>query len=473
MTDKTENKVLQDEIPDSLEDVSLVPLVDDEKLIVPYDQITALSRYRTAQEVRILAERVEFLSKGNPNPPTLNECIAIAAYALYYGLDPGTNELHHWIQMKGKVRQLTIYRGRDGTESLATRAAKQAGSHLYPPRYFEVDVERKKALGIPVDALAIDALVSDYKSYGEYIDRGLKWKEMGFSPDKIEKLLGPEPSYSGIGVVTAPEMERRNNPSWLHKCQNAEENKIALKRTGASGNPYTLKLRRLTGFDDCPDCGHNSKAEPSKWNNAELCRKRAYVAAIQKWAARYDPSDLVGARHEAAAFAIAGEWRDVTDDPDSQPDPPSGVEPSDDGIITIDTTPSDVTPPDPKSASLDQSPAPSKPKEVRVPRTAAQTKEAYLKLVVKHKGSRTHESLTDNAGWMLSECFPGDDDARHGCQMYLAGKPSLTDFTGAELKALLEILNASRGEDGKHHPDPTAAQEMRACAMSLKAEGAK
>lgn len=467
MTEQEKDKIFADETPDGLDKVSMVPLLEDEKLLVPRDQISALARYRTAQEVRILAERVQFHGQGKPIPPSMAECIAISAYALYYGLDPDTNELHYWITTKGPKRQLTIFRGRDGTESLATRAAKQAGTHLYPPKYYILDSERKKKLGIPKDALAIETTVSDYKSYGDWIKRGLEFKEMGFSPEKIDEKLGDEPVYSGIGVVSAEEIERRNNPSWLHKCTNNEENKIVLQRTGKGGKPYTVKLRRLKGFDNCPDCDYESKAEPSKWSNVELCRKRSYIAAINKWAARYDPSDLVGARHEAAAYAIAGEWKDIEDEPGSpvEPTEPSSESGAEEGIITIDTTPPQ-TPPTPPSKDV----APAK---VIVPRTAAQTRDAYLKLVKKHKGARTHESLVSNAGWMLSDCFPKDDDSRHACQMYLAGKPSLTDFTGAELKAMLDLLAAKRGEDGKHHPDPTAAQEMRSCAMALRAEGAR
>jgi hypothetical protein len=88
-----------------------------------------------------------------------------------------------------------------------------------------------------------------------------------------------------------------------------------------------------------------------------------------------------------------------------------------------------------------------------------------------YKGLRRNASLEKVVGTHLSTVFDSDDDARHACQMYLSSKPSLTDFSGAELKALLDMLEI-HPQNGGHAPSVAAAQEMKNCAMSLQAEGA-
>lgn len=437
----------------------IVPF-DGRPLALSGEMVTALQRFRTSGEVRVLGERVQFLSRGSGDELNMPEAIAVAAYALTYGLDP-MQQIHHWHDGD----ELVIYRGRDGTEDLAHRAAKQMGTSLSSPQYYMVDQETKRLLDIPEDALALEARIKDDREVNAYVNRMVKYKGIGFEPERILEIMGgPEPYYSGIGVMYPDEIERYNKPRWFHYCT---ENKAANTYTTSKGK----KRRVLYGFDPCPDCNRDSWAEPPKWTPAERTRKRANTAALQKWAARYNAFDQVaGAPHSLDKYAIAGEWKELADPEERQQRAKKAA--SDLGW--------DYEPPEPPPPPSEEAPAPKgngspssskKAKPSERPWKAELIRSRFEISIEKYKGVRKdvmrgEMELWQYVRWQLGECFAGDPSANeyvHSVIAYLTNgrETSSKGLTGAECMAIDGWLDPTEDEIGDLRPVAMARLEAR------------
>jgi recombination protein RecT len=87
-----------------------------------------------------------------------------------------------------------------------------------------------------------------------------------------------------------------------------------------------------------------------------------------------------------------------------------------------------------------------------------------------NKGSRKNDELVKTVAWMLGECFEGresPDDDRHRFNLMVFGKASTKDLTGAELRSVLDFLDAKKGKDDKYHPNALRAQDARLLADAV------
>lgn len=384
----------------------------------------ALARYKTARAVRIVADRVGKTDKSEAGR-TESECLLIAQAALATGLSPfePQPELWHWVRVANDGRRfLTLMRGRDGTSRIAEENARRAGTYLYDPVYTLItDKKQLAALGFQENDLVVQARVSNHAEVMEYYGRRKLLADEGLTTDEIDQRVGDkEPASVGYGYISADEMK---------------------------------KLDTKYG-----------KPDRNKMPHINRCEKRALVEAYKrKWAPQISIAALsAGEPENIDAYAIDTEWRELP--PGDEPASPDAEKKKRPKRISADKV-TIVTDP-PKQAGLwnnDDRPYPP-----------AKVKEIYTKRLAVHKGKRKVKTLTQNCAMLLNACFTGSAEEvktnRQRVQLYLAGKPSLTDFTGPELLALLDLLQAQKNKHDKWHPNALSLKEMRAIATAVEKE---
>jgi hypothetical protein len=419
-----------------------------------------LARLQESKAVRIVADRIVQTDPAK-DPVNHGEALLVAQAAMATGLSPfpPQPELVWWINKVGNRRVMTMMRGRDGTARLAQENVRRTGTYLMPPRFELVtDGPLLKSMGFNTDDLVVRCRISTKRDVDDYYESRATLKAEGLPFEEIDRRLGDlEPASEGYGRMTKEEMDLIDTPRWYHKCQKQRELNTSWGK------------RVLRGFDPCPDCDETSSAAPPKWSHISKTRKRAKVEAEKPWAADISPQALAaGSSSDLDAYSIDAEWREIDVEklsPEELARRKTEGKDASDAIFGNGTS----TPPKPREPEAKAPPKPT----VRVPRPAVQVQAAFVERIGAkgYKGLRRNASLEKVVGTHLSTVFNGDDDARHACQMYLTGKPSLTDFSGAELKALLDMLEI-HPQNGGHAPSVAAAQEMKNCAMSLQAEGA-
>lgn len=216
----------------------------------------ALQPYGTFEEVQELVRRFKVMCPETKEM-TDGEIVAYAQVAYLHGLNPlpAVREVC-WIPGIGPhigIRGLRR-KGREWAD------ARDLGVPDLVPSIMLDAVEREQQ-DIPLGALA-------YKIVGGFPALRRAWTEDAVrlrdalgpaAPwEAIIDNLGPRPTVTGYGYVTKEEMDRRNAPSWWHKCPSANGKGV-----------------KHFGFSPCPDCGKESYAELPKFSNAALAMKRA------------------------------------------------------------------------------------------------------------------------------------------------------------------------------------------------------
>lgn len=374
-----------------------------------------LARLQKAKAVRVVADRVKLTARA---PVSHNEALLVAQAAMATGLSPfqPQPELWYWVSQKQGQRVLTMMRGRDGTTRLAQENARRQGTYLMDPKYETIEDEVLKVnLGFEATDLVVLARVSSHQEVKDWYERRKMLKAEGLTSEQIDAKVGAqEPASEGYGRVTISERAKLD------------------------------------------------KYEKSKFPHINRARKRARAEAEKPWASQLNIGALAdGGSGAIDEFVVDAEWREVNVEDLRSANLPEDDDPEGEG-----------PPPEPTKGAAPNAPKAPKAKE-RAPRPAAQVQPAFLKLTEKHKGLRKNESLAQVVGMHLASIFGSTKEgktARQAAQLYLSGKPSLSDFTGAELKAVVDLLELSRGEDGKYHPSSAAVQEFKACSMAMAAE---
>ena len=215
------------------------------------DRHAVLSRYGSAKQVRIQAERLQMMEKGK-HGLEWHEALLVAQASLATGLSPyePQPELWHWIQIKkdGK-RQLTIMRGRDGTIRLAEEAARRDGTYLMAPKFTLIEEARdRKALGFNEDDMVVMCQVFDHRAADEYYNRRRELKAEGMDSDKIDARLGTEPPADvGYGSMSLTEKSKTNQDSYgtvkfphINRVQKRAQVETLKKRWAAHINMHAL-----------------------------------------------------------------------------------------------------------------------------------------------------------------------------------------------------------------------------------------
>jgi|GEM_PF-7043009 len=232
------------------------------------DKIGVLARYAESRAIRIVASRLKLMDRSDDGL-TDTEALLIGQAALATGLSPfqPQPELWYWITVKNDDKRiLTLMRGRDGTEMLADRAARNAGNRLSPPRYREIiDEAERQTLGIPRGAMASEASIENYLDTRAYYQRRNQLKDEGMSSEEIDKRVGKAPPcHVGIGILEKHEIEKF------------------------------------------------SKGYGAKMPLINRVRKRAKAEAQKPWAARLDLMTLMKDRSpDLDDYIVEGEWRDA------------------------------------------------------------------------------------------------------------------------------------------------------------------
>lgn len=258
----------------------------------------ALQPYGTFEEVQELIRRFKVMLPETEKM-TADEVVAFAQVSYVHGLNPlpAVREII-WIPGKGPMV---------GIRGLRRKGREWASTHdlgLPDLRYELITdtVEREK-LEIPAGAMA-------YKCIGGFPTDRAKWAQDAktlrdaLGPDAPYEVIlaniGPMPSTTGIGYLTAEEMQRKDEPKWWHKCSKANG-----------------KNTPLFGMDPCPACGEKSYAQPPAYNHAQHAMKRAEAhwwkqAADLPFAVQ--PSGDGVADLDDVPITLEGGWKDVTPD---------------------------------------------------------------------------------------------------------------------------------------------------------------
>ncbi len=233
------------------------------------EKVNALARYGESKAIRIVADRLEATDKSKV-PLTRSENLLVAQAAIATGLIPfePNPELWKWVSIRNGQRFLTIMRGRDGTIRLASEAAQHAGTYIMAPRYRQIIDEQEKAkLGIPKDAMVVEAFVEDKQTNDEYYKRFALLKDAGMNAEQIMEKIGETPNAdSGIGILTMQEMKQLE------------------KAPGGNRFPHINRVR-----------------------------KRAYIEALKaRWAPNINYAALTeGRSSDTEDYIIEGEWLEV------------------------------------------------------------------------------------------------------------------------------------------------------------------
>lgn len=267
----------------------------------------ALQPYGTFEEVQELIRRFKVMLPETEKM-TDDEVVALAQVAYVHGLNPlpAVREII-WIPGKGPMVAIRGLR-RKGREW-----AEDHDLGLPDLRYsLIIDVVEREAYEIPTGAMAYKCKGGFPLSRAKYVDDAKKLRE-ALGPEApyqvILDTMGPMPETTGIGYLTAEEMERKDEPKWWHKCS---------KNNG--------KNTALFGMDPCPVCGEKSYAQPPAYGHAQHAMKRAEA----HW------------------------WKQAADLPFAVKPGGGGVADMDDVPITLDGTWRNVTPESMTNASPDQ-----------------------------------------------------------------------------------------------------------------------
>jgi len=397
---------------------------EENKLPVLYrgvaDQANPLARYQSSRAVRIVTDRILALDTQGLTK-VQGALVAQCALANRLNPFPPRPDLHYWLSkvwdpiQQQQVIKLNIMEQREATIRNAETNAKREGTYLHAPRFEHIiDETVKEQLGfLPKDMVCL-ATVSDNRQVIAYYAARRELKEEGMKSEVIDQRLGIGPEhYQGYGSLNAKEIE---------------------------------------------DC------KKAKFSAVNKVQKRAYTEALkQKWARLIDYDELIaGAPEDDDAYVIDGEWQmaEIGDDDDPF-DPADSQEASDhlygDGTSTHPSTKKDP----PKPTGTDR-PLPPDRLKVRFDTT-----------VEAHKGTRKTDDLQKKVFLNFKDCLAASknqDNDRHAVQLFLTGKPSLPDWTGAELLAALKWMEPSKGKNGKYHPNILSAQEFSLIAKHMREE---
>jgi len=256
-----------------------------------------LQTYGTLEEIQELIRRFKVMLPETKDM-TDGEVVALAQVAYVHGLNPlpAVREIM-WIPGIGAYV---------GIRGLRRKGREWAEAHDLgiPDIRFDLltDSVEREAQDIPPGALSYRCVGGFPHQRALYVQDAKTLRE-ALGPDApytvILSTIGPMPSTTGYGYVTAEEMARRNAPSWWHKCPKP---------------PFSGKGRKCFGFDPCPDCATDSRAELPKFSNAALAMKRS-EAHWWKQAAdlpfAVNPSGDGVADMDDVPITVAGEFVDL------------------------------------------------------------------------------------------------------------------------------------------------------------------
>lgn len=435
---------------------------------------TALQPFGTAEELAILIKRFKYMIP-HAKDLTDGQIMSFAHSAIAYGLDPVVRQCC-WIPGSGFYPMIA------GTRKLGREFFENTYADSRSNREYDkiVNAEELELYDIPPDAVA-------FKCTGEVTALVLAWTESGKeirealgsdAPwEAVKEMMGPRPTTIGIGYITAEEMWEKDNPRWWHECKNKENNTEPFK-----GRPKQYVRR---GHDDCPDCGKASWATVNKYPHTQCAQKRS---ERHWWTQAADLTFQIRPTGEGLvdeSAIIEGQFTEL-DIPEFKTGEELAkylklVAESEEHAAELATLS-----PEERKARADRAvellygkepePAPDrgpKPELEAAPVVALDANDVkcqFDELVLEMKGTRKVASLTSNAAMLMKQIFDDDDTARHGAQLFLAGKASLSDFNGAELKALLNILNAkpSKQDKTKHVVNAISHQLILKCAAAMQ-----
>lgn len=227
----------------------------------------------------------------------------------------------------------------------------------------------------------------------------------------------------------------------------------------------TLEQIRLSSSN--PD-GDVWKPEPQGWKG-EMCRKSA-LKRLSKWLdLAPEVSRLI--QFDNVAYGSEDQWdHGVPDGPSPEYERHLLKARTEDGLDDLAQRITGTQDPDEAPDEPDKADGARQPGEVLAWLADTMDKDQENGGT---KGTRRSDDLQDKVGWLLSECFADSgtpDEDRHAVQMFITGKPSLTDWTGSELLATLRWLDAKKGPDDKYHPNAISAQEARRMLTAMREE---
>ncbi len=352
------------------------PREDERGVILWNGPAASLARYGEAKVVHARAKQL-FVTDTRKVKLTMAECTLMAAAELYYDADSFLGEIVAWADNRDGERKFTMMRGRPLVLRASEMNARAVGTYLEPARYRLITDETERAnLHIPNEALAFEATVSDYRSKQDYYNRRLIYKEEGRKADEIDAILGPEPAWVGVGILTKPEMQ-------------------------------TLD------------------ASKNKMTHVERCQKRALTAALRKhwlFAGRGTVRDFEAQARQldVSKFVVDGEWREAIEDRQRL------------GSPSQQRQETAVRAARASSSLYGDSPRPWKPAAVKAALQDATAKHE------KANHSATDKQRGLMVGLLDAICH--GENERHSWLRWAFGVTSVKDTTGPQILAVLDYL---------------------------------
>jgi len=444
-------------------------------------QSTALQPYGTPEELAELVGRMKFMIPGGDKLSN-QEIWGLCQVSIVLGLNPLMQEI---FLIDGSPSPGIRGLRRKGREQLV----ETFGSSGLPSFDYDLITDLKELAEnhIPDGALPYKCIGMIPAKRTAHADDAKKYADAGAPWEDIKLMIGDIPVTVGYGYVTVEEMYQKDFPKWFHQCSNTEMNTTRIPDRGMN---YELRDRV------CPECGTESWKKPSSYSHVQQAQKRAEA---HFWKLECDlPFDISPSGEGMADFGVYDENVIDTTAVDLGEDRPvfMGHEVPDHiktpeefeaWVLLIaqenerqqeqDEMTTEEREAEGKKASEvlygdGESPYSKKPTGTDRPLPPERLKVRFDTTVEAHKGTRKTDDLQQKVFLNFNDCFAGSktpDDDRHALQIYLTGKPSLPDWTGAELLAALKWMEPVKGKAG-WHPNALSVKEARLVAKHMREE---
>ena len=448
-------------------------------------QSTALQPYGTPEELAELVGRMKFMIPGGDKLDN-QQIWGLCQASILLGLNPLMQEIF-WIDGPSPGIRGLRRKGREQLVEIFEEKGLPALDFV-----LVTDAQERVSLFIPDGALAYKCLGMVPAKRTAYTDDAKKLSEAGAPWERIEALLGTMPITVGYGYITVEEMRDKDLPEWWHVCQNTDKNTSKIKD----------KMQHVLRDRVCPDCGRESWKKPSSYSHVQHAQKRAEA---HFWKLECDlPFNISPSGEGLADFGAYDEnvidGKVVEFDGERPifmghevPDHIKTPEEFEAWVLLIaqenerQEAEAKMTPEEREADSQEASenlygdgtsthPStkkdPPKPTGTDRPLPPERLKVRFDTLVESKKGSRRTDDLQQKVFLNFKDCFEGAKDTdidRHAVQLFLTGKPSLPDWTGAELLAALLIMDPQKGKNG-WHPNALSVKEIRLVAKHMKEE---
>lgn len=438
-------------------------------------QSTSLQPYRTPEELAEMVGRMKFMIPGGDK---LNDkqIWGLCQAALIYGLDPLMKEIF-WID--GPSPGIRGLRRKGRKQLVETFEASGLPSLDF---VLLTDAGERTAMEIPNKALAYKCVGMIPAKRTAHANDAKKYAEAGAPWEDIKNMIGDAPITVGYGYLTVEQMYNKDFPQWFHKCSNEEMNTTKIKDRGLN---YELRDRA------CPECGKESWKEPSSYSHVQHAQKRAEA---HFWKLECDLPFDIGPSGEG--FADHGAYDEsvinstAVDLSDERPvfmghEVPDHIKTSEEfeAWVLLISQENERKQEEASKTSEQREAEAQKASEVLFgngtskptnrPLPPEKLKIRFNTTIKAHKGTRKTKDLSQKVFLNFKDCLTTSDDPdtdRHAVQLFLTGKVSLKDWTGAELMAALKWMEPRIGKNDKYHPNILSAQEFLLIVKHMREE---